>query len=63
MRINAAVSNGNLKPSRFLLNLFTFCSIAHYPNGSLSFVLIVDEETNGSCPFANGLNGLAHLWL
>jgi hypothetical protein len=25
--------------------------------------LFVDEETNGSNPIANRLNGLAHLWL
>ncbi len=38
-------------------NLFTICCC--------SFVVrpFVDEETNGSYPFANGLNGLAHLCL
>ncbi len=30
----------------------------HREKGILPFV---DEETNGSYPFANGLNGLAHL--
>jgi hypothetical protein len=43
------------------LNPFTVCS---YGNRHLSFVhLLIKKETNGSCPFANGLNGLAHLWI
>jgi hypothetical protein len=42
------------------LNTFIVCSMCKQ-----KFVigLCVDEETNGSCPFANGLNGLTHLWL
>ncbi len=51
-------SNGKRKPRRFSLICVPF---AQWVNGSLSFV---DEETNGSNPFAdglNGLNGLAHL--
>ncbi len=42
-------------PRRFSLILLLF---AHRVKGSLSFV---DEETNGSNPFANGLNGLNRL--
>ncbi len=46
-------------------NLFTVCSLCNW-----KFVVcpFVDEETNGSYPFAyrlkelNRLNGLAHLW-
>jgi hypothetical protein len=26
-------------------------------------LLFVDKETNGSYPFANGINGPAHLWV
>ncbi len=39
-------------------NPFTVCSL-----WKLKFVVcpFVDEETNGSYPFANGLNGPAHL--
>jgi hypothetical protein len=31
-------------------------------NGSFVVCPFADEETNGDYPFANGLNGLAHLW-
>jgi hypothetical protein len=49
--------NGN--PCDFL-NLFTICSSC-----KRKFVVcpFVDEETNESYPFANGLNGIAHLCL
>ncbi len=42
------------------LNPFSICSSC-----KRKFVVcpFVDEETNGSYPVANGLNGLAHLWL
>jgi hypothetical protein len=59
------MENGKRNPRRFsLIRLPFFCA-----NGSLSFVhLFIDKERNGSCPFANrlnghnGLNGLAHLF-
>jgi hypothetical protein len=40
------------------LNPFTVCSSCKQ-----KFIVcpFVDEEPNGTCPFANGLNGLAHL--
>ncbi len=42
------------------LNPFTVCSLCKQ-----NFVVcpFVDEETKSSYPFANGLNGLAHLWI
>jgi hypothetical protein len=40
------------------LNTFTVCSSCKWKFVICSFV---DEETNGSYPFANGLIGLAHL--
>jgi hypothetical protein len=46
------------------LNPFTVCS--SFSNGSLSFVCLmtfIDEETNGSYLFADGLNGLACLYM
>jgi hypothetical protein len=54
-------SNGKRKmeAQEIFLNPLPF---AHLANGSLSFVSFVNEETNGSYPFANGLNGLALLW-
>ncbi len=51
--IYAAVSNGKRKPRRFSLIRLPF---AHLANGSLSFVRLF-RRTNGSYPFANGLNG------
>jgi hypothetical protein len=39
-------------------NPFTVCSSC---KRKFVICLFVDEETNGSCPFANGLNRLAHL--
>jgi hypothetical protein len=44
----------------FFLNPFTVCS-----SYKRKFVIcpFVDEETNGSYLFANGLNGLAHICL
>jgi hypothetical protein len=48
--------NGKRKPRRFSLIRLPF---AHRANGSLSYVRML---TNGNYPFANGLNGLAHLW-
>jgi hypothetical protein len=53
-----AVSNGKrkAKAKRFFLKLFTVCSSYKW-----KFVVcpFVNEETNGSYPFANGPNGLA----
>jgi hypothetical protein len=46
-----------MEAQAIFLNMFTVCSLCHE---SLSFV-IFDKETNGSYPFANRLNGLAHL--
>jgi hypothetical protein len=51
---------GKRKPRRFSLVRLPFAPCA---NGSLSFVRFVDEETNGSYPIADGLNGLVHLCL
>jgi hypothetical protein len=47
-------------PRRFFLNPFTVCKLC-----KRKFVVcpFVDEETNGSYPFANGLNALSHLCL
>jgi hypothetical protein len=47
------------KTRRFSLHCLSF---AHRANGFI-FCPFVDEETNESCPFANKLNGLAHLWV
>ncbi len=47
------MENGKRKTKRFSLVHLPF---AHHGNGSLSFV---DEETNGSYPFTNGLNRLS----
>jgi hypothetical protein len=55
-------SHGKLKTGA--QPIFFIClPFAHRANGSLSFVVcpFIDEETNGSYPFANGLSGLAHL--
>ncbi len=40
------------------LNTFTICSLCKQ---KFVVCLFVDKETNGSYPFANGLNRLAHL--
>jgi hypothetical protein len=40
------------------LYAFTICSLCEQ---KFVVCLFVNEETNGSYPFANGLNGLAHL--
>jgi hypothetical protein len=47
-------SNGKQKPRLFSFNPFTVCSLY-----KRKFVVspFVDAETNGSYPFANGLNG------
>jgi hypothetical protein len=39
----------------FFLNPFTICSSC---NRKFDLCPFIDEETNGSYPFANGLNGL-----
>jgi hypothetical protein len=56
----AAVSKGKWNPKAIFFNLFTVCSSC-----KRKFVIcpFVDEEKNGSYPFATKLNGLAHLWL
>jgi hypothetical protein len=48
---------GNGNPGEFPFNL-----LAIFSSCKRKFVVcpLVDEETNGSFPFANGLNGLAH---
>jgi hypothetical protein len=56
--IYAAISNGNRKPRRFSVIQLPFARCANKRKFFLSFA---DEETNGSYPFANGLNRLAHL--
>ncbi len=51
-----------IEAQAIFLNPFTVCLHA---NWSLSFVRFLRRNTNGSYPFANGLNGLnglAHLW-
>jgi hypothetical protein len=54
-------SGGKQKPRELSL---IHSPIAHRANGTTYVVfLFVDEETNRSCLFANGLNGLAHLCL
>jgi hypothetical protein len=47
-----------MKAQAIFLHLFIVCSSSKW-----KFVVypFIDEETNGSCPFANGLNGPAHL--
>jgi hypothetical protein len=47
-----------MKAHAFFFNPFTVCS-----SYKQKFVVcpFIDEETNESYPFANGLNGLAHL--
>jgi hypothetical protein len=53
-------SNGKRKSKRFTLIRLPF---AHCANGRFLFVHpFVDEETNKSYPFVQGLNRLAHLW-
>ncbi len=53
----AAVSNGKPKPRRFSFIRLPFSSCKR-----IFFLCpFVYEETNGSFPFTNGLNGLAHL--
>jgi hypothetical protein len=62
------LNNGKRKARRFVKTLFTVCSSCKQ-----KFVVcpLVDEETNGSYPIANGPNGLnglnglngpAYLW-
>jgi hypothetical protein len=55
-----AVSHGKQKTEAqvFCLNPFTVCSLY---NQKFVIYPFVDEETNGSYPFANKLNRLAHL--
>jgi hypothetical protein len=48
--------NGKQKHRRFSLIHLLF---SHHTNRSLLFLYL--QETNGSYPFANGLNGLTHL--
>jgi hypothetical protein len=59
INIYSAVENGKQKPSRspdVFFNLFTVCSLYKW---NFVVCLFVDEETNGSYPFSNGLNGFA----
>ncbi len=57
--------NRKRSPGKCFFNPFTVCSWCKQKCVVSPFV---DEETNGSYPFANrlnglsGLNGLAHLW-
>ncbi len=57
----AGVSNRNWKTEvqAIFLNLFTVCSSCKRKFVVCPFVY---AETNRIYPFANGLNGLAHLW-
>jgi hypothetical protein len=57
MKLKYQTENGKQTPCHFL-NPFIVCSLC-----KRKFVVCpyVNEETNGSYPFANGLNGLAHL--
>jgi hypothetical protein len=59
--IYSSVSNGKQKTEgqATFLNLFTVCSSC---KGKFVVCSFVDEETQGSYPFANGLNELAHLY-
>ncbi len=50
------IENG--RPGKLLLNPCTVCSWCKWK----FVVCFVDRETNGSYLFANGLNGLAHLY-
>jgi hypothetical protein len=55
-------SNRKREPQAIFFNQFTFCSLCKRKLVVCSFV---DQETNGSYPFANGLNRLnrlTHLW-
>ncbi len=57
----AAVSKG-MEAQAIFLNRLTVCSSSKW---KFVVCLFVSEETNGSYPFANGinrLNGLDHLW-
>jgi hypothetical protein len=58
--MKAANEKGKTEARAIFLCPFTVCS-----SSKRKFVvcLFVDEETNGSYPFANGLNRLGHLWL
>jgi hypothetical protein len=59
--IYAAVFRKNKRTTEdqaIFLNLFSVCSSC---KRKLFVCPFVDEETNGTYPFANGLNGLAHL--
>jgi hypothetical protein len=49
------MENEKRKPRRFSLIRLPF---AHRAKNCFSFCPFIDEETNGSYPFANGLNGL-----
>jgi hypothetical protein len=53
------LENRNRSPGDFP-NPFSFCSLCKRKFVGCSFL---DKETSGSYPFANGLNGLAHLCL
>ncbi len=50
------VSNGKQKPRQFPLIRLPFVHRANFVVSPF-----VDKETNGSYPFANGLNGLVNL--
>jgi hypothetical protein len=52
-RIYPAVSNRKRKHRQFSLTLFTVCALYKQKFAVCPFV---DKETNGSYPFANGLN-------
>jgi hypothetical protein len=54
LSIYAAISNGKQKPKQFSLIRLPFAHQVVCP--------YVDEETDGSYPFANRLNGLVRLW-
>jgi hypothetical protein len=58
--IYAAISNGNRNPRRFSVIRLPIARCANCAN-EVFFLSFADEETNGSYPFANGLNRLAHL--
>jgi hypothetical protein len=57
--MDVETSNGKWKPRRFFLIRLP---VAHCAIESLSFYPFVEKETNESYPFANRLNGFAHLW-
>jgi hypothetical protein len=55
---NNVVTNGKTEAQAMFLNSFAVCSLCKQ-----KFVIrpFVEEETNGSFPFTNGLNGLMDL--